>query len=568
MKLSFQNALSFYLTGRLEHKSSSEKANLDYTNQELDDFEMNRKEFENYENECVTYKNPLLNDRADLNTLDGQFRLGGLGVVNSLFSGIGVKLASKLSFASGLLAAAGSLGFSFIKNNGILDSKHSLFSVGGNLIRGPLHMLDSVFSSVGEQGSKFTLPSILAGGVSVFSLGRTLKGTDNKSFELPNNTISGTLGRTAVHHMDSMLASKGTEIFSNSQGLGSFLASSLTTFGLLMPENLRKKEIPWKTLEGFVAQGGTHFVDSLFSSLGNGLTSSFGDGKKMLLGGAGLAASIPLASSLLSNLSYKIPFGTFEGRIVRGIFHAPESLVFNLGSMVGSGGLGLPLTMGFAGLTYLTCVSKKGKNLFKNFSISRDSLSGLVQRLPFDFIYSMISSSARKIGALVPAPVLTLIGPALSFQIGEKLKNVETKFDDLKGLMLRNSVHLWESVLSQSAYRTGRMVTGTLDEDISSGSLLSDGRWLSDDGRIVSTMAIGKQLKEHSEINFKNLLLTTLGGIGFAFASSKVFKHVIGQESQKTNVPDVKPPEEQKISLASLPRENILLERNFLLEAG
>ena len=140
---------------------------------------------------------------------------------------------------------------------------------GGNLIRGPLHIFDSIFSTIGEQGSKYTLPSLLAGGVSVLSLVRTVLEKDNKEFTLPFDTVSGTLGRTAIHHMDSMLASKAAQISNSHHTAGSFLASSLTTLGLLAPDSVKKKVLPWNTHEGFIAQGGSNFLDSLFSNIGN-----------------------------------------------------------------------------------------------------------------------------------------------------------------------------------------------------------------------------------------------------------------------------------------------------------
>lgn len=532
MNISIQKALSFYLTGTTNLKASgSTSSKLNFTDQELDDFEMNRKEFETFEKDCTEFKNPLLNATANLNTLRGQFRLSGLGVINSLFSGIGAGFGGKLNFLSGISLAGLSVGLASLKKLPLLSEKYSIFSVGGNLIRGPLHILDSIFSTIGEHGSKYNLPSVLAGFVSIFSMSRTLLDRDSKSLELPINTVSGTLGRTAIHHVDSMLASKATQIFSSNKNLGTFLATSLTSLGLLLPDKLKRKEIPWKTMEGFIAQGGSNFIDSLFSSLGNVGSSLFSDTKKMVLGGAGLALTVPFVSNLLSGLSYQIPFGTFEGRLVRGIFHAPETLVFNLGSVAGNSILGIPLSLGFAGLTYFSCLTKKGKSLMKNFDISRSSLSGLVQRLPFDFIYSMISASGVKLSKLIPAPILMLLGPALSYQLGEKFKNVETKFDDCKGLMLRNAVHFWETVLSRSAYQAGRMMTGTSGEEISSGSVLSDGRWLSDDGRIVPTMAIGKQLKVCEENNLLGIGMSALSGVGMAFGGSLLLKYFAGNKS-------------------------------------
>lgn len=560
MSITIQKALSLYLTGTTKLSQRQDLSKLDFTDQELDDFEMNRKEFEEFEKDCSSFKSPLLNSNTDLNTLQGQFRLSGVGVINSLFSGIGAGFGGKLNFLSGLSLAGASLSLSLFKNLPFLSKKYSIFSFGGNLIRGPLHILDSIFSTIGEHGSKYNLPSIVAGVVSAFSMSRTLMDKDSKSFELPINTVSGTLGRTAIHHVDSMLASKANQIFSANENMGAFLATSLTSLGLLLPDKLKKKQIPWQTMEGFIAQGGTNFIDSLFSGLGNITTSLFSDTKKMIAGGAGLALSVPLLSNLLSGLNYQIPFGTFEGRLVRGIFHAPETLVFNLGSVVGSSVLGVPLSLGFAGLTYLTCISKKGKNLIKNFNISRSSLSGLVQRLPFDFIYSMISATGVKLSKLIPAPILMVLGPALSYQLGEKFKNVNCKFDDFKGLMLRNSVHLWETILSRSAYQAGRMITGTSGEEISNGSVLSDGRWLSDDGRIVPTMAIGKQLKMCEENKFFSTFLSAASGVGVALGSSLFLKQFMRSKSE-ISIPNLNSFVEEKfknINLVSKTEEKVL----------
>ncbi len=507
------------------------------TDQELDDMETNRKEYEDSEAQCIKFQDSTLNRKANLNTVRGQFRLAGLGSIGSFFSGIGSGFGSKMNFLSGIALACVSLGASNLKKIPLLSTKFSIFGFGWNLIRGPLHILDSIFSQIGEHGSKYTLPSIIAGAVSLFSISRTLKDKDNKSLELPIDTIGGTLGRTAIHHIDSMLASKASQISSENQSLGSFLASSLTTLGLLLPEDARKKQLPWNTLEGFVSQGSSHFVDSLFSNIGNSFSSIFDDTKKVLLGGLGTIVGMPILGALLNKNEYKVPFGTIEGRLVRGILHAPESLVFNLGRSIGNSILGIPLSLGFAGLTYFTCISNKGKNLFKNFDISRDKVGGLVQRLPFHFLYSIISTCGVKLSKFLPAPLLLAIGPALSYQLGERFKNVDSKFDDLKGLMLRNTVHLWETTLARAAYNTGRMLTGTEGEHNSSGSVLGDGRWLSDDGQILPTMAIGKQSEENNESNILNTVLASLGGIGVGAVVHMIQKQLASKNA--TEIPSL-----------------------------
>lgn len=543
MKVSLNNLASLYLTGSLKPDTALDQEaeqSMSLTDQELDDMEMNRNEYEESENQCTKFNSSILNKKANLNTVSGQFRLSGLGAINSFFSGIGTGFGSKINFLSGFGLAGASLGAAYFKNLPLLSKKHSIFGFGWSLIRGPLHIFDSIFSLIGEHGSKYTLPSIFAGAVSLFSINRTLNNKDNKSFELPVDTIGGTLGRTAIHHMDSMLASKAAQIFNSNQSFGSFLASGLTTAGLLLPEESRKKQLPWNTFEGFVSQGSSHFIDSLFSSIGNVFSSSFDSTKKIILGSLGVLAGMPALGTLLNKNNYKVPFGTLEGRLVRGIFHAPESLVFNIGRGIGNSIFGIPMSIGFAALTYFTCLSNKGKNIIKNVDISRDKIGGLLQRLPFHFLYSIISTSGVKLSKLIPSPLLLAIGPALSYKLGERFKNVDSKFDDLKGLMLRNTVHLWETTLARAAYNTGRMLTGTEDEHNSSGSVLGDGRWLSDDGQILPTMAIGKQINETDNQSILNTLLSGLGGIGIAIAAVMGGKHLLqrnkAQVVEKPNI--------------------------------
>ncbi|OGI20729.1 MAG: hypothetical protein A3B68_09330 [Candidatus Melainabacteria bacterium RIFCSPHIGHO2_02_FULL_34_12] len=544
MQISFQKALSFYLTGRTilpENILSSENTASELTRQELDDMEISSQaEYQRSESEGFQFSDKALNLKADFNTVHGQFRMAGLGVINSFFSGIGAGFGSKLNFLSGLSLAGLSLGVSFLKKIPFLSTKFSIMGFGGNLIRGPLHIFDSIFSTIGEQGSKYTLPSLLAGGVSVLSLVRTVLEKDNKEFTLPFDTVSGTLGRTAIHHMDSMLASKAAQISNSHHTAGSFLASSLTTLGLLAPDSVKKKVLPWNTHEGFIAQGGSNFLDSLFSNIGNSFSCLLNSSRNIAIATGGIALGMPVLGTILNAINYQIPFGTLEGRLVRGIFHAPENLVFNVGTILGNSTIGIPLSLGFAGLTYLTCVSKQGKNLLKNFDISRDKIGGLIQRLPFHLLYSMISASGVKLSKFIPAPILTIIGPAVSFQLGEIFKNIDSKFDDLKGLMLRNSVHLWETILARAAYRTGRMITGTHNEETSSGSILSDGRWLSDDGRIVPTMAIGKQTKDITQNNLLNIVLSALGGVGCAIGGLAIAKYFMKTNSEPLRDEDAK----------------------------
>ena len=534
MQISFQKALSFYLTGSLE-KHDHTCRDIAYnvpalTIQELDDFEMSQKEFLDSETNGFKFADKTLNIKANLNTLSGQFRCAGVSVINSLFSGIGAFTAKKLNLISGFGLVAGAFGVSLMKNVPFLSTKFSILSLGANSLRGSLHILDSIFSRVGEEGAKYTLPSILAGGASLFSAYRSINKKDNKSLSLPNDTISGILGRTSIHHLDSMLASKAAEISANHNELGAFLATLLSTAGLLIPKNLRTNKMQWDSLEGFAGQGGSKFLDSLFASIGHTFSSTFNSTKKIALGVLGVTAGLPTIGSLLNSFNYQIPFGTLEGKIVKGILNIPETIAFNLGDLVGNGLFGIPLSLGFAGLTYLICFSDKGKRLIKNVEISSTSLGGELQRLPLlHFINAIISSSAMKLSNFIPAPLLVLLGPALSFRIGEKVKNIPAKFGELKGLMLRNSVHLWDSILSRSACKTATMLFAKSEDETYTGNIVTDGGstcWLTEDGRKVSSMAIGKQLNQESESNLLNTVLAGLGGVGFGlstFALGKLF---------------------------------------------
>ena len=526
MKVNFlQKGLSFYLTGQSVSNSfiRKERNPTCLTDQELDDLETTKDAYNESLAKSNNFENPALNLNADFNTSHGQFRMAGLGVINSLFSGIGAGIASKMNFISGFLLACGSIFLSTFKDLPFLSKKFSILSFGGNLIRGPLHIFDSIFSRIGELGSKSHLASILSGIGSLISLKRVIQGNDNKSFELPFDTVSGTLGRTALHHVESMLASKASKISASNENTSAFLASSLTTLGLLLPDNIKKKKLPWNTFEGFFAQGGSHFIDSLFSNIGN----IFGKGKALLP----FLAGLPALGLIPGLVNYQIPFGTLEGRLARSIFHTGENLVFNLGTTLGDTVWGLPLSLAFGGLTYFSCFNKNTKNILKNIPISRDKVGGLLTRLPFDFIYSTISQTALKLSKYIPAPLLTLLGPALSFQIGEKFKNIDAKFDDLKGLMIRNSVHFLETILSRSAYTTGRMITNTQDKVTNAGSILADGRWLNEEGRIVPTMAIGKQIHEEKEKNIFHVLLSAVAGIALSLC---IF--LIGKKSSKDNI--------------------------------
>ena len=511
MKILLEKALSLCLTGSTKTDSVTKTGlnNCPYSKDELAeleiDFEESKKSF--------LFKNPVLNLSADWESFPGYVRNAGLSAFDSFFSGIGGGLASKTDFSKGLCFAGSSLlasVFSSVKKVPFLSTNFSLFNFGGRLIRSGLHFFDATFSSIGEKGAGLNLPSVIAGLAGLASFQRVIKEKDNKKLELSINTIGGTLGRTAVHHIESMLSSKAIQAYDLFPLLSTFFAGSVTTAGFSSSLKIKESQLPWKTLEGMFSQSSFHFLDSMFSNIGSGISNFFDTPWKTIFGSAGIAAAIPLIHSK-KLWDYKVPYPLVEGRLTRALFHTVDAAIFNLGSKTGNSMFGVPLTAGFCGLTYLTALSKN--KLLKNIKVPMNTIGGLIQRLPFDFIYSMISACGSKISSFLPAPLLFAIGPALCFRIGEIFKNQDAKYDELTGLMIRNSVHFLETIFAGAAYKTGRMITGTADETALSGSLLADGRWLTDEGRIVPSMAIGKQGKSKSKKNIFKILFSAVCGI-------------------------------------------------------
>ena len=144
MKISLQNAISFFLTGSTNQNNIllSEPPPTIPTKNELDDFETTSAKFEESQKKSYKFSNSLLNIKTDLNTTQGQFRFIGLGVISSLFSGIGAGLFSKTNMLGGLLLAGLAGVAVMIKNIPCLTTKFGIDSFGGNLIRNALHIFD------------------------------------------------------------------------------------------------------------------------------------------------------------------------------------------------------------------------------------------------------------------------------------------------------------------------------------------------------------------------------------------------------------------------------------------
>ena len=539
MKISPLNLLSLYLTGQQTNSSnvfSGLTSQCPYSGEELSEMEMTKEEWIESNTNSFKFKDSTLNLNADWDTFQGYMRNTSLGMFDCMFSGFGSSLAKKMSFANGIILAGLSLGTSFlseIKKLPVFSTNFSFFNFGGRLIRAPLHIFDSTFSLIGEKGAKFALPSILAGAFSLFSLNRVLNKNENKNIKLPNSTIAGTIGRTAVHHFESMLASKATEISNDNPSAGSFLASSLAAGGLMTSDTTKNLKLSYRSFEGLTSLGGFHFLDSLFSNIGNTMTGILNTPARLLFGSIGLLTAMPLVGSASKIKNQNASYSKLGGRLIRSIFHIPETLVFNLGNLVGKGILGIPISAGFIGITSLLSSSK---SKIANLKIPVGTIGGQLQRLPFDFIYPIISNTGTSLSKLIPAPLLVLLGPIISFKLGEKFKTVDAKYTELKGLFVRNSCHLWEAILSNAAFRTGKLISGDkTDNDDNSGTMLADGRWLSNNGQIIPTMAIGKQLNDHPEKNLLKVLFSALGGIALG-AGGVLFAKTLQARNNAKNI--------------------------------
>lgn len=532
LKISFQKAISLFLTGSIPKQKLSIETKEFFcpTDEELTDMEMTRESWNHLQNNSIKFKDPTLSLGANWSTLSGYCRSSALSIFDSLFSGIGAGLSSKINFPMGFGLVSGSVLTSIlstVKNLPIISSNFAFDNYGGRLIRSALHIFDSAFSRIGEKGAQSQLPSIFAGLAGIFTLKRVVNNEHNESIKIPYGTIGGTIGRTAIHHAESMLGSKASQLSQNNPALGSFLATSTTTLGLLLPKDITEKNIPIETLEGLSSLVVPNFLDSLFSNIGNAFSPIFK--KNLILSSLALLSPIPILKLFPKIWNYKAPMSKLGGKLIRSAFNTFEAVSFNSGNSLGNSVLGIPLSIGFGLLTYLTCASKDFSNKFKNSKIPFDNVGSLFQRLPFGFLYSMTSAAGKKLSNFLPAPIVTLLGPALSFQIGERFKGIDAKYDEFKGLMIRNSTHFFESAMASAAYKTGRMLTGNNDDSHSSGSLFGE-RWITDDGQIVQNMAMAKQMDNEEEKNILNIILSALGGIAFAFGA----KHLLN--GQKVHV--------------------------------
>ena len=65
---------------------------------------------------------------------------------------------------------------------------------------------------------------------------------------------------------------------------------------------------------------------------------------------------------------------------------------------------------------------------------------------------------------------------------------------------------------------------------------IADGRWLTEEGRIVPTMAIGKQKEHTNSKNLFNILLSSIGGIVLGVVASILGKQFLSSKEEESFV--------------------------------
>jgi len=472
-----------------------------YSKSELDELEL---EPDRIHAPQDTKKNILNYINTDWDTGRGSLRNSAVGLFDAFFSSLGNGISALcpdyIKVALSVKVFLGSLVFNsdIFKN---LKKDISINTLAGRLIRSPFHVFDSLFSVSGQVLSKNTFFAPFA--LLMSSLG-ALNSYLNKNSSILNPeihyaNIPGTLGRSALHQFSSCLSNKLSEICNKNILLNTLLAGLSLIVFQLTPQAFKKHDINWKNLDGLLAQNVFHMSDSIFASLGTNVfklinNSSLALGS-ILAGTLGLAVSTNFVKSpyLINFLNQEFVFTRVDSKFYRSITHLLDSLVFNIGTKLGSTNYA-----GFMSLAYILGVAGADgfvKNL-NNRKISMNTLAGLAQRLPFDFVETIISASSNKLAVKIPPIIGMFLGPALSFRLGELSKNKSTQFNTLAGLLNKHMIHFWDNLMSTSGYNFGQTLIGLISnkEKLSKGSLLSDGKWITPDGRIVPKMVLGQQL--------------------------------------------------------------------------
>jgi hypothetical protein len=508
MKINTAKLTRLYLFSSTQPPPAEEHFDISryYTKPELDELELepDRGVFDKSKN-IIHYLN------TDWDTGRGSFRNSGVGLFDSFFSSLGNGLSSlcpdSFKIFLGLKFFIASLFFNKNYFSG-LKQNISINTLAGRIIRSPFHILDSLFSVSGQALSKNNLFAPVSLLVSVLGLSNSyLKNLSFFNPEIHYNNLPGTIGRSALHQFSSCLTNKVSEICNKSL-LSNFALAGLSTIGFkFLPQDFKKHNIDWRNLDGLLAQNIFHISDSIFASLGSNIFRKIQNSPlaifSILSSSLGIAISTNYTKPDLIKklLNKEFIFTQVDSKFYRSMIHFFDSLIFNIGTKIGkmkyAGLLTFAYTLGVAGAGGFL----KGSNPFfkgdlNNRKISMNTLAGLIQRLPFDFVEALISSSSNNLAGKINPFVGVLLGPALSFRLGEVFKNKSTQFNSLTGLLNKHLVHFWDNLMSTSGYNFGQTILGYVvkPDNRSKGSLLSDGKWITSQGRIVPKMVLGQQL--------------------------------------------------------------------------
>lgn len=490
---------SIYLFGQKNFPLAEKQFRLKdfYNSEELDELELHSVDAK------AQSEHPIFHQNTDWDTFSGSMRNSAASIFDAVFSSIGSKIAQNLGLSSKLAITFGTFVSSMLANEikiPFISNKISMFNYAGRLLRAPLHIFDSVFSVVGESWSGSGFANLMTLGLSALGLKNSLKNPDDfkENADLDYQTINGTLGRSSLHHFQSLTSSFAQNIYKKSPVLGSLVTIVFTAIGLKLPDSIKSHHLSWKSVNGLLAQNLFHFSDSLYTGLGSLISQGLLKSKLFSLAFISGILGLSLNTKFKDLMPHKLIFTEVNAKILRSIIHTLDTVVFNLGTEFSKTKLA-PLFLGLYSLITAGSSLTDSKFLPKipDFKIPMNTVGGLLQRLPFDFIESVISASSNNLSRKIPAPFLVLFGPALSYKIGNVFKNAKTPFNTSTGLMLKHLIHFWDNLLTGSGYRMGNSLMNLIlpnSDKAYSGSILSDGRWMTDQGRIVSKMALGKQL--------------------------------------------------------------------------
>ncbi len=454
-----------------------------FTKEEIAEYEIDINE------KSRNFSSDLLNQNTDFETLASSLRSSSVSLWDSIFSSIGAAVSQRLPFPLKAFTSVATLGTALVADKiklPFLSSEFSFFKLGGRLIRSPLHFFDSFFSVLGEDLSSSPGAGLAALTVSSAALMKNLGFKDDLNFKMNFETINGTLSRSAIHHVHSLLSSTATQFFKSSPLLALAAALGSTATVLSLPTHIRSREISWNLFDGVLGQGLMHFVDAIYSSLGQKI-SNLVPSVLSLPSALGLVLAcknlhqIPHAK-IAQVLKEKIPFPQLDGKMIRSLMHLPENIFFNLGDKLADSSLG-QLALGLLSVYDLIKPNQK---------IELNTIKGLSDRLPVDLLQSALTKLATKLSTKIPSLPLLALGPALSHLISSRMKPLSTKYTETHGLIAKQFLIFWESLLSCSANQLVRKVLPTTKQNYT-GSMLADGRWLDSKGRILPSMVIGKQ---------------------------------------------------------------------------